>query len=48
MADGVILNGLQRARRLLPPPVEQHALEVGLVLELVHWFGPLVTAGPEG
>jgi DNA-binding PucR family transcriptional regulator len=34
-----ILNRLQRAEQLLPAPLEQHGLEVGLALEISHWLG---------
>jgi DNA-binding PucR family transcriptional regulator len=34
-----VLNRLQRARELLPAPLEGRGLEVGLALEIVHWLG---------
>ena len=34
-----VLNRLQRARELLPRPLEGHGLEIGLALEMVHWLG---------
>jgi DNA-binding PucR family transcriptional regulator len=33
-----VLNRLERARRLLPAPLEHNALEVGLALEIDHWL----------
>lgn len=38
-----ILGRLQRAEQLLPLPLEDRGVEVGLALELVHWLGPLAT-----
>jgi DNA-binding PucR family transcriptional regulator len=35
-----ILGRLQRAEELLPAPLENHGVEVGVALELVHWLGP--------
>ncbi|HET9719395.1 MAG TPA: helix-turn-helix domain-containing protein [Solirubrobacteraceae bacterium] len=35
-----VLGRLQRARRLLPVSLEEHGLEVGLALEVLHWLGP--------
>ncbi len=34
-----VLNRLARARELLPAPLEQRGLQVGLALEIVHWLG---------
>ncbi len=34
-----ILNRLQRAEHLLPAPLEQHGLEVGVALDIAHWLG---------
>jgi DNA-binding PucR family transcriptional regulator len=35
-----VLNRLNRAQELLPAPLEQRGLQVGLALEIVHWLGP--------
>jgi DNA-binding PucR family transcriptional regulator len=35
-----VLGRLQRAEQLLPAPLEDRGVEVGLALELVHWLGP--------
>ncbi|HEX6390134.1 MAG TPA: helix-turn-helix domain-containing protein [Solirubrobacteraceae bacterium] len=40
-----VLNRLQRAERMLPAPLDQRGLEVGLALEIRHWLGPS-DAGP--
>ncbi len=34
-----VLNRIARARELLPAPLEQRGLQVGLALEVVHWLG---------
>ncbi|HWD65304.1 MAG TPA: helix-turn-helix domain-containing protein [Solirubrobacteraceae bacterium] len=34
-----VLGRLDRARRLLPVTLEDHGLEVGLALEVLHWLG---------
>lgn len=34
-----VINRLERARDLLPRPLEQHGLEIGLALEIDHWLG---------
>ena len=34
-----VLNRLQRAERLLPPPLAGHGLEVGVALEIAQWLG---------
>lgn len=34
-----VLNRLARARELLPAPLEQRGLQVGLALEILHWLG---------
>jgi DNA-binding PucR family transcriptional regulator len=34
-----VLGRIQRAERLLPAPLEDNGLEVGLALEIVHWLG---------
>ncbi|MBI5103789.1 MAG: PucR family transcriptional regulator [Solirubrobacterales bacterium] len=34
-----ILNRLARAEQLLPAPLDGRSLQVGLALEVVHWFG---------
>jgi DNA-binding PucR family transcriptional regulator len=34
-----VLGRLDRARRLLPVPLEDNGLEVGLALEVLHWLG---------
>ena len=39
-----VLGRLQRAEQLLPAPLEQRGLEVGLALEILHWLGPQITA----
>jgi DNA-binding PucR family transcriptional regulator len=35
-----VLNRVARAQELLPVPLAQHGLEVGLALEIVRWLGP--------
>ncbi|HUR85150.1 MAG TPA: PucR family transcriptional regulator [Solirubrobacteraceae bacterium] len=39
-----VLNRIERARELLPGPLDGHGLEVGLALEIVHWLGPELRA----
>jgi DNA-binding PucR family transcriptional regulator len=34
-----VLNRLSRARELLPAPLQERGLQVGLALEIVHWLG---------
>lgn len=34
-----VLNRLERARELLPTPLEGRGLEIGLALEIQHWLG---------
>lgn len=43
-----VLNRLARARELLPAPLEQRGLQVGLALEIVHWLGPTASAPDPG
>jgi DNA-binding PucR family transcriptional regulator len=38
-----VLGRLQRAEQLLPAPLADRALEVGLALEILHWFGAQIT-----
>jgi DNA-binding PucR family transcriptional regulator len=38
-----VLGRLQRAEALLPAPLGNRGVEVGLALELVHWLGPQAT-----
>jgi DNA-binding PucR family transcriptional regulator len=38
-----VLNRMERARGLLPAPLEGRSLEVGLALEITRWLG--VAAG---
>lgn len=38
-----VLGRLQRAEELLPAPLAGRGLEVGLALEILHWFGPQIT-----
>jgi DNA-binding PucR family transcriptional regulator len=34
-----VLNRIERARELLPAPIEGRALELGLALEIARWLG---------
>jgi DNA-binding PucR family transcriptional regulator len=34
-----VLNRLARAREMLPAPLDQRGLQVGLALEILHWLG---------
>jgi hypothetical protein len=38
-SEGLVLNRLQRAERLLPHPLADHGLEVGVALEIAQWLG---------
>ncbi len=39
-----VLGRLHRAEQLLPAPLEQRSVEVGLALEILHWLGPQLAA----
>jgi DNA-binding PucR family transcriptional regulator len=43
-----VVNRLARARELLPAPLEQRGLQVGLALEIVHWLGARSNVPPAG
>jgi DNA-binding PucR family transcriptional regulator len=43
-----ILNRLARAQELLPGPLDQRAVQIGLALEIVHWLGPPAVAADHG
>jgi DNA-binding PucR family transcriptional regulator len=34
-----VLNRLQRAEQLLPAPLAERGMEVGVALEIAHWLG---------
>jgi DNA-binding PucR family transcriptional regulator len=40
-----VLGRLDRARHLLPVSLQEHGLEVGLALEILHWLGPPAARG---
>jgi DNA-binding PucR family transcriptional regulator len=42
-----VLNRLVRARELLPAPLDQRGLQVGLALEIAHWLGTPAAERPE-
>lgn len=42
-----VLNRLQRAERLLPVPLRENSIEVGVALEMAHWLGTGLTGQPE-